>query len=363
MAASLPETLEWDSLTDWQDEEHRELLLDGGASGLKPVVGLLDDLPNQRQMPLALPVDQGHLIVYGMPGLGKTTFVQTLLMSLARSRRTDPWHGYIIDMGRMMKDFTGLPQIGGVLMAEEEDRIKRLFRYILKLSAQRKDMISEAGVKTISAYRRTAHAAVPQIVVVIDGYLSFRNAYPEENELLETILREGGSLGITFILTANRVTDVFEKFRSNIPNAVSFELSDPSDYYYAVGRPSKAPSQLPPGRGLVKGQVPPLMFQAALPSSGEDEGKRSSALRGLIAEIRDSWSGEEAPQIAPLPEEVKLKDLLGGTGAFAQAGEFSTVNVPVGLLTDDLEPFLLNLREGPHFMVTSPMEGGKTTFC
>ncbi|OAX49473.1 type VII secretion protein EssC [Paenibacillus sp. AD87] len=358
----LPETLEWESLNDWQEEENREALLDGGASGLKPVVGLLDDLPNQRQQPLALPVDQGHLVVYGMPGLGKTTFVQTLLMSLARSKRTEPWHGYIIDMGRMMKDFASLPQIGGVMMSEEEDRIKRLFRYILKLSAQRKDMISEAGVKTISAYRRTAHAAVPQIVVVIDGYLSFRNAYPEENELLETILREGGSLGITFILTANRVTDVFEKFRSNIPNAVSFELSDPSDYYYAVGRPSKAPSQLPPGRGLVKGQVPPLMFQAALPSSGADEGKRSSALRRTIAEIRESWDGEEAPQIAPLPEEVKLKDVLIRTGTFGQVGDVSSLKVPVGLLTDDLEPFQLNLREGPHFMVTSPMEGGKTTF-
>lgn len=129
----------------------------------------------------------------------------------------------------------------------------------------------------------------------------FAMPIPEENELLETILREGGSLGITFVLTANRVTDVFEKFRSNIPNAVSFELSDPSDYYYAVGRPSKAPSQLPPGRGLVKGQVPPLMFQAALPSSGADEGKRSSALRRTIAEIRQGWTGEEAPQIAPLP--------------------------------------------------------------
>ena len=145
MATPLPEILELDSLYDLKQKETREPLLDGGANGLKPLVGMLDDLPNQRQLPLALPVDQGHLVVYGMPGLGKTTFVQTLLMSLARTERTEPWNGYIIDMGRMMKDFAGLPQIGGVMMAEEEDRIKRLFRYILKISAQRKDMISEAG--------------------------------------------------------------------------------------------------------------------------------------------------------------------------------------------------------------------------
>lgn len=40
----LPETLEWEGLQDWQEEENRDLLLDGGASGLKPLVGLLDDL-------------------------------------------------------------------------------------------------------------------------------------------------------------------------------------------------------------------------------------------------------------------------------------------------------------------------------
>ena len=163
----LPETLEWEGLQDWQEEENRDLLLDGGANGLKPLVGLLDDLPNQRQQPLALPVDQGHLVVYGMPSWAKQHLFRPCNV-LARSHRTEPWHGYIIDMGRIMKNWA---RIGGVMMAEEEDRIKRLFRYILKLSAQRKDIISEAGVKTISAYRRTAHAAVPQVVVVIDGYL------------------------------------------------------------------------------------------------------------------------------------------------------------------------------------------------
>ena len=111
-------------------------------------------------------------------------------------------------------------------MAEEEYGSSGYSAYCSKqLSAQRKDIISEAGVKTISAYRWTAQRPVPQVVVVIDGYLSFRNAYPEENELLETILREGGSLGITFVLTANRVTDVFEKLEVIFP--MRFHLSYP----------------------------------------------------------------------------------------------------------------------------------------
>ena len=149
------------------------------------------------------------------------------------------------------------------MTAEEDDRIKRLFRFLAKTAAVRKDMIAEAGVKTVASYRRGSTETVPQLVVVIDGYLNFRNSYPDENDMLEYLLREGGSLGITFIITANRISDMFEKVRSNISQAVSYELADPADYYYAVGRPTRAPSQLPPGRGLVKGQVPPLEFQTA----------------------------------------------------------------------------------------------------
>lgn len=248
------------------------------------------------------------------------------------------------------------------MMAEEDDRIKRLFRYLFKMVAVRKEMLSEAGVKTISSYRRSAVEDIPQIVVVIDGYLNFRNAYPDENELLESLLREGGSLGITFIITANRITDVFEKFRSNIPNAVSFEMSDPSDYYYAVGRPAKTPGPLIPGRALVKGHVPPLEFQTALPSPGEDEAERSARLRRNIAGIVQEWKGKHAPAILPLPERIPLSELLQQWDRTSGPSGALPYEVPVGLQSDDLEPFLLNLKEGPNFIVGSPMEGGKTSF-
>ncbi|MNW23486.1 ESX-1 secretion system protein EccCa1 [compost metagenome] len=333
-----------------------------GPKDLTTVVGLIDDLPNQRQEPVSIAADHGHWAIYGMPGMGKTTFVQTMLISMASQYTAEEWNGYIIDMGRMMRDFVDLPQVGAVMMAEEEDRIKRLFRFLSRSAALRKELIAEAGVKTVNSYRRSAAESIPQILVVIDGYLNFRNAYPDENELLETILREGGSLGITFIITANRITDLFEKFRSNIPNAVSFELADPSDYYYAVGRPAKIPGPMIPGRALLKGQVPPLEFQTALPSSGEDETKRSSNLRQWIRKIAECWEGSTAPEILPLPEKVQLADLLASWNRPDGWETAQPYHVPVGLQSDDLEPFLLNLKEGPHFLVGSPMEGGKTSF-
>ncbi|WP_442950390.1 type VII secretion protein EssC [Paenibacillus sp. DMB20] len=355
----LPEVLDLDEILAEETEGSAAVF---GDAPLTAYAGMLDDLPNQCQRPLKLNLEQGHWAVYGMPGLGKTTFIQTMLMSLAVRYSPDQWHGYLVDMGRMMRDFSGLPHIGGVMNAEEEDRIKRLFRFLTKTAGIRKDMIADAGVKTIAAYRRSMSINVPQLVIVIDGYLNFRNSYPDENDMLEYLLREGGSLGITFVITANRISDMFEKVRSNISHAVSFELADPADYYYAVGRPSRAPSQLPPGRGLVKGQVPPMEFQTALPAPGQDEGQRSAELRSLIQRISASWSGERAPSINPLPEKISLSELLRMDQPYEQVSGAGRFQVPVGLSTDDLSPFLVNLEEGPHFIVASPMEGGKTSF-
>ncbi|MCM3782839.1 type VII secretion protein EssC [Neobacillus mesonae] len=349
----LPEVIEWEEL-----ESTEAYASDPGQ--LEPVVGIVDDLINQKQLPMSMNVSQGHLAVYGMPGLGKTSFVQTLLMSLARG--TSNWHGYVIDMGRMMRDFNRLPQIGGVMSAEDNDRIKRLFRYLAKVFTQRRDLIADAGVKTVASYRRSTGQQLPQIIVVIDGYLSFRNSYPDENEQLELLLREGTSLGITFVVTANRITDIFEKIRSNITNAITFEMADPSDYYYAVGRPARTPNGFPPGRGLVKGQTPPLEFQAVLPVSGTDEAERADQLRSLIGTIRDTFKGTEAQKIEPLPDVITLEEVIKNTSRTLSQEHRDVFNVPVGLMTDDLEVFNISLREGPHFMVASPLESGKTSF-
>lgn len=355
----LPEHLELAGVLAKQKDDQSDWMPD---AELRPAVGLVDDVMNQKQEALAINLEQGHIAVYGMPGTGKTTFAQTLLMSLASQLSPDEWHGYVVDMGRMMKDIAMLPHVGSVMLMEEDDRIKRLFRYLVNQVKERKEFISEAGVKTIASYRKVTRESIPNIVVVIDGYLTFRTTYPEENDILEYLLREGGSLAITFVITANRVTDIFEKVRSNIPNAVSFELADPSDYYFAVGRPMKAPSQLPPGRGLVKGAIPPLEFQTALPSGGLDETERIMALRNQMKALRAVWHGKEAPPIRPLPELVKLSDLVHAADNPRAIVEDEPFNVPVGIRSDDLEPFCIDLKEGPHFVVASPMESGKTSF-
>ncbi|WP_166244904.1 type VII secretion protein EssC [Paenibacillus turpanensis] len=325
---------------------------------LQPVVGLVDDLAHQRQIPLTLALDEGHFLVYGMPGTGKTTFLQTLMVSLARQHQPSDLHMYVLDFGRMHRDLAKLPHVGDILQEEDTEKMRRLFMLLNQQVNERKELLANAGVKTAKAYRAATGLRLPAIVVAIDGYVSFKTAYPDEHELLEPLLREGGNLGILFITTVNRISDIFDKIRSNFVSALSFELADTGDYYFAVGKPVKPLVDAPEGRGLVKGNVPPLEFQAALPAPGENESERTQALRSIAQTMEQSWSGQKAPAVPVLPDKIPFLPLLEE----AERAGAEPLSVPVALEVDSLAPFTLKLTDGPNFLIGSRIEGGKTAF-
>lgn len=329
---------------------------------LKPVIGLADDPANQNQEPLSIPLEEGHLPVYGMPGTGKTTFVQTMLLALALDHSPEDVHMYVLDFGHMFRDFADLPHMGSIIRDDESDRVKRLFRFLLQEMSRRRDQIAQSGAKTFSAYRKSLSEPIPAIVVVIDGYLNFKNTFEEENNVLEQLLRVGGSFGIHFIITANQITDMYDRVRNNFSLGVSFELADPSDYYFAVGRIKTPPVNLPEGRGFVKGNVPPLEFQTALPSKGRDDIERARTLRQLVQAISDSWRGKRPKVIETLPDTIELQELLSKHAKDPNQSELFPLQVPVALSMEDLTPYYVNLKDGPYFVVGGSIEGGKTSF-
>lgn len=329
---------------------------------LEAVVGMFDDPYNQNQEPLKIALDEGHLVIYGMPATGKTTFVQTLLMTLALDHSPDDVHMYILDFGHMFRDLTDLPHMGSIIKDDEPDRVKRLFRYLTKEMLDRREKISQSGAKTFASYRKSLKDPIPVILVVIDGYVTFKSTFEEENEQLEQLLRQGISFGIHFIVTTNQITDMYDRVRNNFSLSVAFELADPTDYTFAVGRLKTPPVNLPEGRGFVKGQVPPLEFQTALPSDGEDEIERANTLREKVQAINATWDGERPKSIDPMPEEITLEELLEKHHQDPNVPQLEPLQVPVGISMEDLTPFYVSLKDGPYFVVGTPIEGGKTSF-
>ncbi len=344
--------------------------VDGGWNGqdwsppadwLAPVIGLVDDPRQQAQSPLRLNFGrEGHLAVYGSPGSGKSTLLQTLVTSLALDFSPAEVNLYMVDFGgRQLKQFEALPHVGAVVFPEDSERLGRLMGMVSREIESRKRLLSDAGIGTFSGYRRQQTEAPPAIILLIDNFAEFRSNYENLMDDVERIIREGSNLGVHVALTCNSAVEIPMRLQSNIGMAIALELQDRTDYAFTVGRSDGLyPAAGIPGRGLVRAQ-PPLEFQTALPTAGEDEMARGLALQQLIGQISSTWQGFRAATVPELPQQITLSEVL--TPAADQPAPGETLAVPIGLAVDTLEPFAVDLDDGPHFLITGSIGGGKTT--
>ncbi len=339
---------------------------------LCPLVGLTDDPAKREQLPMRIDLgNEGHLAIYGMPGTGKTTLLQTLINELARQHPPSELHFYLLDFGsRLLTLFEKLPHVGSVILEDDDERLVRLFRFLRAELARRKELLLQAGVTKLSDYRMItgervrdriapsdpipSQESLPAIVIVCDNYPSLANKYADGDEMIIQLAREGAAAGIHLVLTANNPMNIKSRVSSNIALALAYQLPDRGDYSSVVGRTGGLEPAAVPGRGLVK-LLPPLEFQTGLSVSGETEAERIMALRKLIGEMRTGWGEREgAKPIAVLPEALGLQEL-------PLTSEVPVpLSVPLGLWTVDLSPAWVSLSEGPHFVIAGATQTGKT---
>ena len=332
---------------------------------LDPVIGLLDDPAHGSQPPLRVNLGkEGHFALYGATRYGKTIFVETLVMSLALDHSPDDVNLYLLDFGgRFLKAFEHLPHVGGVVVADEPERLSRLLTYLQHEIELRKTLFEPLGAMSLPDYRRATDNFLPAIIVVLDNYDGFFKTYEDHEDAIAQLVREGATFGVHLVLTAHNTASVRFKVSSNITLAAALNLGDQGDYGAIVGRTGGLLPAAVPGRGLIRG-TPALEFPTALPAKGETDPERRTALKQTIDQLAEDWRDRQrAPQIQVLPEVVKLAELLppgeGWAAPLAQAG--GALAVPIGVAVDDLSPFSVDLTRGPNYLIVGSVQTGQTT--
>lgn len=353
-------------VTQWLTESGTWPGINWQTEAMLAIVGLVDNPYQAEQMPLVINLPRGHVALFAASGWGKTTFLRTLITSLATNHAPSELHIYVLDFGgRNFSVFRNLPHVGAVITADEDERVQRLLRKLDDELERRKQILGEAGMQDMYAYNQ-AHpeTQMPAILVAIDNFAELKDSYESLLPILTSLVRESRAAGIHFVVTAEQPGVLSGRLYSLMTERLALLLSDPSEYTGIVGRGARGVEEIP-GRGFVRVERHALELQLALPA-GTPEARYEdelSRLQQLVQTMDEAWQATDQPrppEIGTLPARVSLQQLLENEPALEQE-----VRRPQALIALDdltLAPWYLDLaRMGPHFIVLGPPNSGKTT--
>ena len=290
---------------------------------LEPIVGEADDPANQRRMVMTVPLgSEGHAVVYGAAGNGKTTFVTTLIYSLIRDYTPEDLHMYVLDFGsETLRMFASAPHVGDVLLSHETEKANNLFKLLHKEIARRKKRFADYGGDYMS-YRKSGQTGEAAIVVIIHNYSAFSELHDDKDEALAYLTREGLKYGLYFVATAANTGAIRYRILQNFKQLFVLQLNDQADYSGVLGNVDGVyPSKIK-GRGIYKTDG---VYEFQTAHAFPEPERIFEEMRRLSDELNSQWHGASAPPIPVLPEHVNVASLAD---AIRRAPQYA---VPVGI--------------------------------
>lgn len=329
---------------------------------VEAVAGLIDDPVNQAQMPLSVHfTDYGHCAVTGVPVSGKSTFLQTVLYSLAISYNPSQLQFYIMDFGsRMLAPFEKYPHTGGIVFENDVDKVDKLFHLLRKLVVRRKEILSGGSYVQ---YMRSGKKPLEAIILVIDGYASFKEKTDQkyEEEMIR-LSREAAGLGIYLLISSGGfgLHDISVRMADNIKNIFCLNMGDKIKYMEALkmGRIEVLPEPDIAGRGLACVQGACLEFQTALSLEAEDDFARSNLLVQEGEKMDRCWDGPRPAAIPVIPENPVLSQMMGKLDR--EEGAVSSRFLPLGYEMESAEIFGIDLSKTLSYVISGKKRTGKT---
>lgn len=251
---------------------------------ITPVAGVIDDPEIQKVHPLAIDLNgTGHVVLYGMPGSGKTTFLQTLIYSTVTTYTQEDICFNILDFGgRVLELFSLVPHVANVLFPDDLDRIEQLFTDLCDEIDVRRSLFARVRQENLPSYRRAAGEKLPAIVLIIDNFSKFYEQCSEYEEKIGAIVKEGAKYGITIVATANTVNAISYKFTDYFVLKYTLQFPDASDYTAIMVSTMGMKPEAVKGRGLMRYDSRLVEYHTALAFDETDYGLRSTL---IISEI------------------------------------------------------------------------------
>ncbi|MWC00377.1 FtsK/SpoIIIE domain-containing protein [Agromyces seonyuensis] len=326
----------------------RELPLEG--DGRIPL-GLADIPERQQQAPVFFEPDaDGHLLVYGTSGAGKTALLRSIAIAAGARPEAGAAHVYGLDFGTgALRSLEPLPQIGSIVSGDDAERVQRLFRTLRGILDDRSKRFSNANAATLAEYREITGVDEPRILLLIDGFGTFKNDWETTSArapfyaVFMRMLGEGRPLGVHVVATADRYGAVPTAVSANVTKRVVLRMSDEGAYSILGVAKDVLNERSGPGRAIVDG----FETQIAVIGGTANVAEQTAAMAAFADELR-ARGAVDVPEIGSLPTELApagLPDAVAGQPVIGISDE--------ALGARGFEPV-------GTFVVAGPPQSGKT---
>lgn len=319
--------------------------------GISVPIGIFDDPEQQRQGEVDIDVSKDNIYIVGSAQMGKTVMLQTLVYGLIRKYTPQQVNIYLIDCGSMvLRIFEDSVHVGGVIVPNEEEKCKNLFKLLNGFVIQRKKVFSDKGVGNYTAYLEGGYTDMPMVVVVIDNMAAFKEYFPGQADDINVLAREAQGVGISFVVTATASNALNYRTQANFGRKFVFNCNDNNEYSAVFGHCKTTPKENA-GRGLYMREKRILEYQAAMFGKSKKEAERSQELKEFIAE-RNNACTAKAAKIPMIPEKLSLGEVMReNMAAFRTKGV-----IPIGMDFNTVALTFINLSSSGSLALLGDIE-------
>jgi type VII secretion protein EccCa/type VII secretion protein EccCb len=291
-----------------------------------------------------------NVLIHGGPKSGKTTALQTFILSAASLHSPQDVTFYGLDYGGgQLRALQDLAHVGSIASPLEPERIRRTFGELEQLLRARQALGHGSAATSAEVY--------PKIFLVIDNLYAFSrdntDTFNTRNPLLAKVTElanTGLSYGIHVVITTPNWPEVPLAMRDGLGLRLELKLSDSQDSNVRLNglrgpagsgllrRPADGVPADQPGRGLTMAAEHFLFAKPDLNSIGE---------------INARYPGVAAPPVRLLPTDLAPEVVA----PLYPAPE----RVVVGQREEDLAAVSVDFRRNPLLMVFGDAKSGKTT--
>ncbi|KJX75914.1 type VII secretion protein EccCb [Mycobacterium lepromatosis] len=339
---------------------------DSNRHPLHFALGIMDEPRRHRQdiWGVDLSGAGGNIGIGGAPQTGKTTLLQTMVMSAAATHSPRDVQFYCVDLGGGgLIYLENLPHVGGVANRSEPDRVNRVIAEAQAVMRQREIIFKENRVGSMAAYRQLrtnpSHpvAADPfgDVFLIIDGWSAFTSEFPDLEAAVQDLAAQGLSFGVHMVITTPRWTELRSRVRDYLGTKIEFRLGDVNDTQ--IDRIARDIPANRPGRAI---SVEKHHLMMGVPRF-DDVHSADDLVDAMTAGVTQiaAKTTEQAPRVRVLPSHVYLHEIdLNPPGP--DSDYRTRWKIPIGVRETDLSVAYTHMSSNPHLLIFGNSKSGKT---